>query len=99
MHSETLKCVQSSLGMPWRKVGRKRGIAPLILNLGTGGEWLALRLACFSPIRTEQQAGCVPQPAWTFQRPDLSSRQGSDEAVSCATRWTIPATVGGITIN
>jgi len=84
--------------MLWRNVGG-RGIAPLILNLDTGGEWSALGLACFSPVR-DWTGGCVrPTADLDILRLDLSSQHESEEAVSCVTRWTILATIGGIAIN
>ena len=45
-----LNNVWSSLGMPWRNVGGNWGIAPLILNIGSGGDWSASRLACYSRV-------------------------------------------------
>ena len=45
----------------------RRGTAPLILNLGTdGGQWSTSRLGRSTPVLTEEEAGCAPQPVSKF---------------------------------
>ena len=68
--SNEVKKIKFSLFTPWRRIGGSRGLAPLILNLGTSGKLHApatLRPEK-RPSGTEWQVGWAPELGWTFWR-------------------------------